>query len=105
MRDLIGLGGGHGIDWKVAGPAGIPVEWEATITKQVPNKMLAWESMAGSMIEQKGIVRFQPNGDGGTRLAKLFGADASQLKQRSGFTVNSGWRRCRACVITIPAVT
>jgi len=78
--------------WKVAGPAGIPVEWEAVITKQTPNEMLAWESVEGSMIEQKGIVRFQANGSGGTRvevkmsyhppagaaghaLAKLFGAD------------------------------
>jgi uncharacterized membrane protein len=85
-------GGKGDFDWKVAGPAGVPVEWEAAITKQVPNEMLAWESVVGSMIEQRGIVRFQPNGDGGTRvevrmsyhppagaaghaLAKLFGAD------------------------------
>lgn len=85
------LGNGR-YHWKVAGPIGITVEWEAVITKQTPNKMLAWESLAGSVIEQRGIVRFQPNGNGGTRvevrmsyhppaglaghaLAKLFGAD------------------------------
>jgi uncharacterized membrane protein len=61
------LGAGR-YHWKVAGPAGIPVEWEAAITKQVPNEMLSWESVAGSMVEQKGIVRFQPNGNGGTRV-------------------------------------
>jgi uncharacterized membrane protein len=91
VREVKNLGNGR-YHWKVAGPAGIPVEWEAVITKQVPNEMLAWESVAGSMIEQAGIVRFQPNGNGGTRVevkmsyhppagvaghvvAKLFGAD------------------------------
>jgi uncharacterized membrane protein len=85
----LGVGRYH---WKVAGPAGIPVEWEASITKQAPNQMLAWESVAGSTIEQKGVVRVLPNGNGGTRVevkmsylppagaaghavAKLFGVD------------------------------
>lgn len=91
VLEVKNLGDGR-YHWKVAGPAGIPVEWEAAITKQIPNQMLAWESVAGSLIEQKGVVRFQPNADGGTRVdvkmsylppagaaghivARLFGAD------------------------------
>ncbi len=91
VLEVKNLGDGR-YHWKVAGPAGIPVEWEAAITKQISNQMLAWESVAGSLIEQKGVVRFQPNADGGTRVdvkmsylppagaaghivARLFGAD------------------------------
>lgn len=91
VLEVKNLGDGR-YHWKVAGPAGIPVEWEAAITKQIPNQLLAWESVAGSTVEQKGVVRFLPNGNGGSRaevkmsylppagvaghvVAKLFGAD------------------------------
>jgi hypothetical protein len=33
--------------WIVTGPAGLPVEWTAEITRMVPNKMLAWKSLSG----------------------------------------------------------
>ena len=135
MKDLIGLGGGHGITvrktitinapvrkvfelwsrhenfpqfmsrvrevkdlgngryhWTVAGPAGIPVEWEAVITKLEPDRLIAWQSAPDSMVEQQGIVQFRPDGDDktvvdvrlsyyppagaiGHAIASLFGAD------------------------------
>jgi uncharacterized membrane protein len=41
-----GLGLGEGrYHWTVAGPAGIPVEWEAVITRQEPNELIEWESV------------------------------------------------------------
>lgn len=78
--------------WKVAGPAGVPVEWDAEITKMVPNEMIAWKSVKGSLIPNAGYVLFEPNEDGSTEvtvrisynppagavghaLAKVFGAD------------------------------
>jgi uncharacterized membrane protein len=78
--------------WTVAGPAGIPVEWEAVIIKLEPDRLIAWQSAPGSMVEQHGIVRFQPDGDNktvvdvrlsyyppagavGHAIASLFGAD------------------------------
>jgi uncharacterized membrane protein len=78
--------------WTVAGPAGVPVEWDAEITKLIPNKSLEWESLEGSAIEQKGRVLFQALSEGETSIeikmsynppagvlghlvAKLFGAD------------------------------
>ncbi|MGH7826275.1 MAG: SRPBCC family protein [Candidatus Binatia bacterium] len=78
--------------WKVAGPAGVPVEWNAVITNYVPNQSLGWKTAPGSPIAHAGIVRFEPNPDGSTRLdvrmtynpvagglghtvATLFGAD------------------------------
>ena len=78
--------------WRVAGPAGIPVQWEAEITKIVPDELIAWRSIEGSMVENAGYVLFEPNGDDSTEVsvhlsynppagaighavAKLFGAD------------------------------
>jgi uncharacterized membrane protein len=78
--------------WKVAGPAGVPVEWDAEITETVPNEMIAWKSVEGSTIPNAGYVLFEPNDDGTTEvnvrisynppsgalghaIAKAFGAD------------------------------
>jgi uncharacterized membrane protein len=54
--------------WKVSGPAGIPVEWDAVITKQIPNEVIAWKSLPNEMIKSAGIVQFNPNPDGSTRI-------------------------------------
>lgn len=78
--------------WSVAGPAGTHVGWEGTITRMVPNELLEFRSVAGSLVENAGVVRLDPNYDGSTRLhirmfyqppaglvghwiAELFGAD------------------------------
>jgi uncharacterized membrane protein/uncharacterized protein YwbE len=91
VREVTDLGNGH-YHWTVAGPAGIPVEWEAVITKLEPNRLITWQSAPGSMVEQHGAVRFQPDGKNktvvdvrlsyhppagavGHALAALFGAD------------------------------
>jgi uncharacterized membrane protein len=91
VREVKDLGNGR-YHWTVAGPAGIPVEWEAVITKLEPDRLIAWQSAAGSMVEQRGIVRFRPDGDDktvvdvrlsyhppagavGHAIASLFGAD------------------------------
>lgn len=54
--------------WAVAGPAGIPVEWDAVLTEFVPNRLLAWKTMPGSTIQHAGRVHFEPDADGGTRI-------------------------------------
>jgi uncharacterized membrane protein len=54
--------------WSVAGPAGVPVEWDAQIANMVPNQMIAWESVPGSQVTQSGLVRFGPAPDGGTHV-------------------------------------
>ena len=91
VRELKDLGNGR-YHWTVAGPAGIPLEWEAMITKLEPDRLIAWQSAPGSMIEQQGMVRFRSDGDDmtvvdvrlsyyppagavGHAIASLFGAD------------------------------
>ncbi len=82
--------------WKAKGPAGLSVEWDAEITRDDPNAVIAWRSVEGSRIPNSGVVRFAPAADGrgtfvslslqyepptgalGLTLAKLFGADPEQ---------------------------
>jgi uncharacterized membrane protein len=78
--------------WVVAGPAGLSVEWDAEITKLVPNQSIAFKSLPGSAIEQRGLIHFTstaegetsvdikmsynpPGGAVGHLVAMLFGAD------------------------------
>jgi uncharacterized membrane protein len=85
--------------WTVEGPGGVDVSWNAEITRLVPNQLLAWKSLPGSAVANAGIIRFEPTGEGGTRVdiqlgydppvgalglvaARLFGVDAkSQLDE------------------------
>jgi uncharacterized membrane protein len=67
VRDVRDLGNGRS-QWTVAGPAGFSVKWNAVVTDIVPNKLIAWKSEAGSAIANAGIVRFDPNNEGGTRV-------------------------------------
>jgi uncharacterized membrane protein len=83
---------GEGLShWRVAGPAGASVEWDAETTAMKPNECIAWRSMPGSAVEHEGVMRLEPYRDGtrlhvhmsycppagalGHAVAKLFGAD------------------------------
>jgi uncharacterized membrane protein len=55
--------------WRVKGPAGTDVEWDAEITSDDPDQLIVWRSVAGSEMENDGSVRFQPGPRGrGTSL-------------------------------------
>jgi len=60
------LGGGRS-RWTVKGPASIPVSWTAAITRYVPDQIIAWRSEPGSVIANRGMVRFE-SVQGGTRV-------------------------------------
>jgi uncharacterized membrane protein len=55
--------------WVAEGPGGIPVSWDAEITRSIPNKLVAWRSLPGSTVDMEGVVRVDPNANGGTRLS------------------------------------
>jgi uncharacterized membrane protein len=86
---------GNRSHWVVAGPAGIPVEFDAITTREIPNQLIAWRSLPDQEIKTSGSVRFEPVQDGATRVtvqmsytppagalghtvAALFGADPKQ---------------------------
>jgi uncharacterized membrane protein len=54
--------------WVVAGPGGTPIEWDAVVTKRVPNEQIGWRTVEGALVEHQGSVRFRSNGDGTTRI-------------------------------------
>jgi uncharacterized membrane protein len=54
--------------WRVAGPAGSVVEFDAEITRAIPNRMIAWRTLPGSPVAHAGIVRLDPEPDGRARV-------------------------------------
>jgi uncharacterized membrane protein len=71
--------------WRAKGPAGFTVEWEAEIVDERPNERIAWRSLEGSPVPNRGAVRFdRAPGSRGTELrVELFyevpGGRAAQL--------------------------
>jgi uncharacterized membrane protein len=63
VREVEDLGEGRS-HWSVSGPGGVPIEWNAALTQQTPNEVIAWRSETGSMLENAGIIRFVPQGSG-----------------------------------------
>jgi uncharacterized membrane protein len=82
--------------WRAKAPAGTSVEWRAEITLDIPSQKLAWRSLDGAVVPNRGVVCFQapPNGRGtevivelkyeppggalGAAIAKLFGEEPGQ---------------------------
>jgi uncharacterized membrane protein len=87
--------------WVSKAPAGTSVEWDAEITEDRPNELIAWRSLEGSQVENSGSVRFEPapgkrgtivrveinytppGGALGSLVAKLFGEEPGQQAQES----------------------
>jgi uncharacterized membrane protein len=70
VRQVEDLGAGRS-RWSVSGPGGVPIEWNAILTQQGPNEVIAWRSEPGSMLENAGIIRFA-GADRGTRVDLRF---------------------------------
>lgn len=79
--------------WTVCGPAGSEFDFDSTITLYEPNRVIAWRTEPGALLQHAGTVRFTEEPNGATRadvrmtynpvagavghvIAKLFGADA-----------------------------
>lgn len=46
--------------WRAQGPAGVTLEWDAEITEERPNELIAWRSLADAPFRHSGVVRFEP---------------------------------------------
>lgn len=55
--------------WTAKAPAGLSVSWEAEITEDLPNQVIAWRALEGSDIENAGSVFFNElSHDRGTEI-------------------------------------
>ncbi len=54
--------------WVVSGPGGMSIAWDTEDSAYVRNQLIAWDTVSGSTVEHSGIVRFDPNRDGSTRV-------------------------------------
>lgn len=59
--------GSNTTHWKMKGPAGTTVEWDAETTYVEENKKIAWKSLGGT-IETHGAVLFEAIDEGRTRI-------------------------------------
>lgn len=53
-------------EWTAKAPLGYEVTWEAQISQDVENELIAWRSIEGSQIPNTGSVEFKPTKDRGT---------------------------------------
>lgn len=85
--------------WRAKAPAGMTVEWDAEITEDQANELIAWQALEGADIPNTGSVRFKPapgnrgtvvtvelhydapGGKIGAAIAKLFGEEPEQQVQ------------------------
>lgn len=94
MRNVIEIkdAGYERSQWTVKGPMGTKIHWTAVVTRREPNRLFAWRTLPGSTIAHSGVIHFDRNPEGGTRvhvqmtynppagmgghlIASLFGAD------------------------------
>src|SRR5829696_5228595 len=52
--------------WRVKGPLGTTLEWEARITHKEPNSTIGWITNAGADVDNSGVVRFRESAPGVT---------------------------------------
>jgi uncharacterized membrane protein len=52
--------------WIVTAPGGKKIEWDAEVTEDRPNELIAWRSRPGADVPNSGVVQFTPapGGDG-----------------------------------------
>jgi uncharacterized membrane protein len=71
MRHLVSVTetGERRSHWVAKAPAGKSVEWDAEMTEDTPNELIAWRSLPGAKVYNAGEVRFvRAPGDRGTEL-------------------------------------
>ena len=57
LRSVIDYGDGRS-HWEIYSPSGRLVSWDVVVTKYMPSSVIGWESVPGSAIDMKGVVRF-----------------------------------------------
>ena len=101
--------------WEAAGPLGSKVSWDAEIVDEVENQRIAWRSLPGSTIANRGSIEFRPQAENSPResgvvatLAMSYSlpggpvgkAFATMMGRNPEFAVREDLRRFKAFVET-----
>jgi uncharacterized membrane protein len=75
LKSVVAIDSTHS-HWKVTGPIGTSVEWDAEIYTDEPGSMISWRSMPGAEVGNAGSVHFADLGDGhGTTITVMLKYD------------------------------
>jgi uncharacterized membrane protein len=73
--------------WRVKGPLGTTLEWEARTTHKEPNSTIGWITNAGADVDNSGVVRFRESAPSVTLVEVV-----NTLKHSRKFTPHTcGW--------------
>ncbi len=77
MENLISV---HEVDdlrsiWVAKAPVGTVIKWDAEIINDVPNELIAWQTLEGSGVDIAGSVHFDALENGSTRIRVIFRYD------------------------------
>lgn len=61
--------------WKVKGPLGKTLSWDAEIINDAAGRLIAWQTLPGASVRNAGSVRFEETPGGGTLLKVSFEFD------------------------------
>ena len=67
VREAHAVAGDHH-HWVLDGPPGPSLEWDTVVTRFGSNRVIAWETVPGSVLRHAGHLAFRPNPDGSTRV-------------------------------------
>jgi uncharacterized membrane protein len=54
--------------WTVDGPSGLELEFDVRLNAREENRLLAWRTERGALVQHEGSVQFHPNDDGSTTV-------------------------------------
>src|SRR5436305_873844 len=76
LESVDDVGGGRS-HWKAKAPLGSSVEWDAELVEDVPSELIAWRSVDGAEVANRGYVAFtEAPGDQGTEVSVELEYDA-----------------------------
>jgi len=101
--------------WVAKAPAGLRIEWDATIHNEIENELIAWRSLPGADVNNAGSVHFTPTADGRTEVrvvlsyeppaGKLGAAVAKLLGEEPSGQVEDDLRRFKQVMEAVVSTT
>lgn len=67
VHDVVDHGNGRS-HWRVSGPAGTEVQWDAEVIERIDDQLLSWRTAEGSLVRHAGVIRFTEEAEERTRV-------------------------------------